>query len=161
MRRRPSSVVALCILATTLGALAWNSYLGTGRGSENVLFRTRHIPQNAQQILNQCSATKASPGPSASFLEREVSDRFEPGTRSTLIRNATIWTGGLNGTEVVFGDMLLDKGIIKGIGKIPDFRIARLSGDLMEVDANGAWLTPGLSQLPSKYFGWLVLMIYS
>jgi hypothetical protein len=154
MRQRPSSVVALCILATTLGALAWNSYFGTERVSENALFRTHHIPQNAQQILSQCSATKASPGPSASFLEREVSDRFEPGTKSTLIRNATILTGGRNGTEVIFGDLLLDKGIVKGVGEIPDFRIARLSGDLTEVDANGAWLTPGLGQLPSKYFRW-------
>jgi cytosine/adenosine deaminase-related metal-dependent hydrolase len=81
-----------------------------------------------------------------------VSDRFEPGTKATLIRNATIWTGALNGTEVIFGDLLLDGGIIKGIGKIPDSRITSVTGELTEVDANGTWLTPGLGQTFFKIF---------
>ena len=83
------------------------------------------------------------PGASDDFHEREVSDRYEAGTRATLIRNATIWTGGKNGVEVVHGDLLLDQGLVKDIGKIPQSRIAS-AFDLTVVDANGAWVTPGL-----------------
>ncbi|KAJ7833912.1 hypothetical protein B0H13DRAFT_2370146 [Mycena leptocephala] len=44
---------------------------------------------------------------------------FVEGTLPVLIRNAKILTGARNGTEVVFGDVLPDKGVVLGIGYIP------------------------------------------
>jgi hypothetical protein len=161
-RRRPCAmVVALCALAATLTAVACNGYIPAEHSSENTLHRVHGVPHNAQVILSQCAALNARPGPPANFLAREVSDRFEPGTRPTLIRNATIWTGNQNGTEVIFGDLLLDGGIVKGIGEIPDFKIASLTVDLVTIDANGSWLTPGLGQVFLCILGDIALMIYS
>ena len=141
-------MVALCVLAAAIAALACNAYLSAG----NTPLRAHRVPQHAHQILSQCGALRVSPTSQTNFLAREVSDRFEPGTKATLIRNATIWTGALNGTEVIFGDLLLDGGIIKGIGKIPDSRITSVTGELTAVDANGTWLTPGLGQTFFKIF---------
>ncbi|OBZ66097.1 High-affinity hexose transporter HXT6 [Grifola frondosa] len=39
-----------------------------------------------------------------------------PGTRPTLLQNAKVWTAQQNGTEVILADILLDNGLIKGIG---------------------------------------------
>jgi hypothetical protein len=60
--------------------------------------------------------------------------------------NAKIWTGGKNGTEVVEADILLDKGIIKGIGHVGRLlsRFDMLEEDAVVHDVNGAWVTPGL-----------------
>jgi hypothetical protein len=111
----------------------------------------QHIPPgNSQQILSQCAALRAVPGPPQNFHERQISDRFEPGTKPTLIRNATIWTGQQNGTVVVHGDLLFDGGVVKGIGKIPEKSIARMH-DLTVVDAGGAWVTPGLGEKASWF----------
>ncbi|THU88924.1 hypothetical protein K435DRAFT_803139 [Dendrothele bispora CBS 962.96] len=42
-----------------------------------------------------------------------------PGTKVVLIKNTKIWTGDNNGTEVIQrGDVLIDKGILKAIGKL-------------------------------------------
>jgi len=136
--------MALCVIAATIITLAFNVYLSVENGLVSVYSRADIVPQHAHHILKRCAAQKASPGPHANFLIREVSDRFETGTKPTLIRNATIWSGGRNGTEVIFGDLLLDGGIVKGMGEIPDFRIARIADELTVVDANGSWLTPGL-----------------
>lgn len=87
---------------------------------------------------------RSSPGPSEAFLSREASDRYEPGTNATLIRHAVIFTGEKDGNVTLRGDILLDKGIIKSIGKVPRWMLERT--DLTIVDANGAWVTPGLGQ---------------
>ena len=59
--------------------------------------------------------------------------------------NARIWTGEKNGTEVIEADILLDKGIIKGIGHIgrllPQFDISE--GDAIVYDVKGSWVVPG------------------
>lgn len=89
----------------------------------------------------RCAALKAKPGPPANFFERSVSDRFEEGTPATIIRNATIWTGEKNGTEIIYGDLLLDKGIIQAIGQVPRTPVH----EARTIDARGAWVTPGLS----------------
>lgn len=140
-------MVVLCALAATIVALACNIYLTAENYLGNAPLRAGPVPQHAYQILTRCAALKTFPGPPADFIAREVSDRFEPGTNSTLIRNATIWTGARNGTEIIFGDLLLDGGIVKGIGDIPDSRIASATGELIVVDANGSWITPGLGQV--------------
>jgi hypothetical protein len=84
------------------------------------------------------------------FHQRGESDRYEQGTRATLIKNATIWTGAENGTEVVRGDVLLERGVVRGVGSVPASMIASASAmcNLTVVDANGAWVTPGLGGCP-------------
>jgi hypothetical protein len=54
-----------------------------------------------------------------------------------------IFTGRDQGKEVVSGDILLDKGIVKGLGKI-SWRLIENTPNLTIVDGKGAWLTPGL-----------------
>ncbi|CAK5272816.1 unnamed protein product [Mycena citricolor] len=104
------------------------------------------IPANAATILGRCSSLTLAPGPPDDFHERTQSDRYEAGTKPTLIKNAKIWTGEDDGTKVVHGDILLDKGIIKKIGKVD----AKAYGsDLDVVDAQGAWVTPGIVDLHS------------
>jgi len=97
---------------------------------------------NAQHILGQCAALRATPGPPENFLARETSDRFEPGTKPTLIKNAKLWTGARNGSEIVYGDLYMDHGIVKAIGYIP--RALYAKDDVVVIDADGAWVTPGL-----------------
>jgi predicted amidohydrolase YtcJ len=92
----------------------------------------------------RCATLKTRPGPPSNFLERDVSDRFEEGTPATIIRNATIWTGEKNGTEIIYGDLLLDKGIVKTIGDVSRAPI----DNVRTIDARGAWVTPGLSTHP-------------
>jgi hypothetical protein len=137
-RRRPWLVlIALCVLCATLSSTANYYYVTTGLSSSRV-------PFHAEKILDQCAGLRATPGPPTNFYTRQESDRFEPEANSTfLIRNATIWTGERNGTVTVQGDLLLDRGIIKGVGDIPDSSLVGLV-NLTVVDAQGAWLTPGL-----------------
>lgn len=105
-----------------------------------------HTPvfdSHRETILTQCAALKITPGHSSLFHSRDKSDRHDPGTNATLIRNAVIFTGRDEGKEVVSGDILLDKGIIKGLGKV-SWRLIENTPNLTVVDAKGAWLTPGL-----------------
>jgi hypothetical protein len=99
------------------------------------------MPLDAQEILMRCAALKMRPGPPSNFLERKESDRFEEGTPATIIRNATIWTGEKNGTEIIYGDLLLDKGIVQAVGQVPRTPVH----EAHIIDARGAWVTPGLS----------------
>ena len=115
---------------------------------------TTSLPQsvltNRQRILDRCKYIRTPAGAPDDFSERIASDRFVEGTRATLIRNAKVWTGGRNGTEVIFGDVLLDNGIIQAVGYIPQGILERSEGnDLHIIDAKNAWLTPGLVDLHS------------
>lgn len=56
------------------------------------------------------------------------------------MRNATLWTGRAGGLEVVHGDMLIDGGIIKGIGTVD---VEGYGDELDIVDVAGAWVSPG------------------
>ena len=64
-----------------------------------------------------------------------------------------IWTGARNGTEIVYGDVLLDKGLIVAVGYIPPSLLDGVSQssttDLRVEDLGGAWVTPGLVDLHS------------
>ncbi|KAJ7607296.1 hypothetical protein DFH06DRAFT_1380161 [Mycena polygramma] len=70
------------------------------------------------------------------------SDRFVEGTPPVLIRNAKILTGARNGTEVVYGDILLDNGVVLGVGYIPS--ALRQRANLQIIDADGKWVSPGI-----------------
>ncbi|KAL5494800.1 hypothetical protein ACEPAI_262 [Sanghuangporus weigelae] len=103
-------------------------------------------------ILARCRALDLKPGPPEDFYEREVSDRFVPGTKATLVQNATIWTGNSDGTEVITGDVFFDGGIIKQIlsdSSQTNVLLNKKELDLNIIDANGAWLTPGIVDVHS------------
>ncbi|THH05912.1 hypothetical protein EW146_g9771 [Bondarzewia mesenterica] len=141
-RRRPILFVSLVSLV-----FVCNTYLSYSASRASPSLQT--VPVNAQETMARCSALKMTPGPHEDFYEREESDRWEPGTNATLIRNATVWTGELEGGEtVVHGDVLLDRGIIKAVGDVPA-SLLRGMDNLTVVDAEGAWVTPGLVDLHS------------
>lgn len=150
---RPTTLafsISFAILATILFSVA-----NFVRPSLSFLLepeRNLHTPvfdSTKESILSQCAMLKMTPGPAASFHSRDASDRYEPGTNATLIRNAIIFTGKCNGTEVIHGDVLLDKGVVKGLGKI-SWRVIDNTPNLTVVDAMGAWVTPGLGM--AAYF---------
>ncbi|KAJ6572056.1 carbohydrate esterase family 9 protein [Mycena capillaripes] len=99
------------------------------------------VPINAQAILAQCGALHLTPGPPDNFHARTQSDRFEKGTKPTLIRNATIWTGLDDGNEVIHGDILIDKGLIKKVGTVD----LRSRANVKVLDVAGAWVSPGFT----------------
>lgn len=110
-----------------------------------------HRPKNARQIAARCKALRTHAGPPDDFRRRAMSDRFEEGTKPVLIKRAKMWTGRKNGTDIIEGDILLDKGMIKSIGNL-DLKadlLAPYAGRLDIVDANGAWLTPGIVDVHS------------
>ncbi|ESK86826.1 carbohydrate esterase family 9 protein [Moniliophthora roreri MCA 2997] len=106
------------------------------------------IPINAQQLISKCAELNTLPSPPPDFHNRTVSDRFDAPLapkKPILIRNATIWTGEVaEGLEIVFGDVLFDKGVIRAVG--PDLLTPK-HADVIE--ANGAWLTAGIVDLHS------------
>ncbi|KII92269.1 hypothetical protein PLICRDRAFT_37059 [Plicaturopsis crispa FD-325 SS-3] len=114
---------------------------------------TSHVPLHAQEILRKCDALDAQPGPPSDFHLRTSSDRFAKGTKATLIRNASIWTGHIEGDGeglVIHGDLLLDKGLIKAVGAISAQTLAAYDdSELITHDAAGAWVTPGIVDLHS------------
>ena len=63
-----------------------------------------------------------------------------------LIQGGRIWTGRNNGTQVIDGDVLMERGIIKRIGKLGWMN---LGTDLQVIDVKGAWVTPGLVDVHS------------
>ncbi|KAJ6572062.1 carbohydrate esterase family 9 protein [Mycena capillaripes] len=103
------------------------------------------LPINSEGIIAQCSALHLTPGPPDDFHSRTQSDRFEKGTKPTLIRNATIWTGLDGGNAVIHGDILIDKGLIKKVGTVD----LRSYANVEVLDAAGNWVSPGIVDLHS------------
>ncbi|KAF5371160.1 hypothetical protein D9758_004120 [Tetrapyrgos nigripes] len=130
------SLVVVCVYTGLATRLSWS------------IRTSSTIPINAAQILDKCANLDTLPGPPPDFYSRKESDRFEPGTKPVLIKRATIWTGERNGTEIVTGDVLLDKGMIKAFGHIKTSTILK-HGHVEIIDAAGAWLTPGIVDLHS------------
>lgn len=104
------------------------------------------VPINAVQIVQKCQALSILPRPPSHFDQRIKSERFETATPPTLFRNASIWTGRISGHEVIVGDILLDKGIIKEVGQIKR-GVLDAYDDLVVIDAAGAWITPGYARV--------------
>lgn len=111
---------------------------------------------DTDKAVARCESITASAGPLSSYNPasrvEQGSDRYEVGTAPTLIRNARIWTGGNNGTETVFGDILLDKGLVVALGHIPRETLikAKAINKVVEtIDVEGKWVTPGLVDLHS------------
>jgi len=111
-------------------------------------------------LIAKCNTVRAPAGPPPSFdpASRIKSneqgsggnERWVPGTPPVLLKNAKIWTGARNGTEVVFGDVLLDQGLVIAVGYIPPTILASHRGaNLKVMDVEGKWVTPGLVDLHS------------
>ena len=67
-----------------------------------------------------CKSIRTPAGPSQSFSTTwPENDLFVPGTPPVLLTNATIWTGTGDRTEIVYGDVLLDRGLVIADGYIP------------------------------------------
>jgi hypothetical protein len=103
-------------------------------------------PDFVTRGLAKCEAIKLMPPDTTEFrVNRTVSDRFEPNNaKPVLLKNATVWTGGDNGEEVLFGaSIYLKGGVVVSVGKEKDVR--RLIADhAEEVDVEGRWITPGI-----------------
>ena len=100
------------------------------------------VPLHATEIQARCENLKLKPGPPPNFRQRTQSDRYVEGTRPTFIKNATIWTGRVNGYETLRGDIFLKHGLIKAIGHVPPVLLGEY-GEYDIVDAKGAWVSPG------------------
>ncbi|EPQ57395.1 carbohydrate esterase family 9 protein [Gloeophyllum trabeum ATCC 11539] len=107
------------------------------------------LPRRSSHTLQKCRSLNVLPGPPPDFNTRPQSDRFVEGTRPTLIRNATIWTGRNNGLEILTGDILLDKGLIKAVGHVQDSLVRWYGDDLVHINAQGSWVSPGIVDLHS------------
>lgn len=136
-------VFLLCV------ACAVSLFLSTGR-TERV---DRRVLQQRRDLTAICNYVQRPAGPAFDFALRRESNRFEPGTPPTFIRNVRIWTGEDDGNEVIDGDVLVDKGMIRSVGRIPmsllDDVQREWNGSLNSIDAGGAWMTPGLVDLHS------------
>lgn len=105
-----------------------------------------HSHADINRALELCDALNAPSNTIKDFSDRKGSDRYEHGTNATLIRNAVIWTGRDNGTEILRGSLLLDNGIVWRLGSAYEHLI-RDDDDVTIIDANGGWVTPGLGEL--------------
>ncbi|KAJ7242763.1 composite domain of metallo-dependent hydrolase [Mycena haematopus] len=109
--------------------------------------RFTEVPLHSETTLARCRALDAKPAPPPSFNLRTQSDRFQPGTRAVLVKNATIWTGRVDGLEILKGDIFMDGGIVVAVGVIEQSVLDSHEYDL--VDARGAWVTPGIVDMHS------------
>ncbi|KAI0354145.1 composite domain of metallo-dependent hydrolase [Trametes cingulata] len=110
--------------------------------------RELQYPLHAAESLHKCLLLEAKPGPPEDFTSRTESDRFVPATKATLITNAAIWTGRGNGLEIMKGDILLDRGLIRRVGHI-DKGVLEQYKELYRIDARGRWVTPGIVDMHS------------
>lgn len=141
LRGRSAYSTRLATVVLILSALVFLS-LPTGLTLLDGLHSRASVPLSAQKNLEECRAIDTKPGPLPAFFQREVSDRFVPGTKPVWIRNATIWTGRVQGLEVISGDLLLSGGIIRAVGFVPS-ELRSAYKDVEELDAHGAWVSPG------------------
>ncbi|KAI0690097.1 composite domain of metallo-dependent hydrolase [Cytidiella melzeri] len=112
-------------------------------------YRINRLSPQVAAALSRCANLYDKPGPPPNFSKRTHSDRFVPGTKPVLVKNAKIWSGDKNGTEIIYSDILLDKGIIKGIGRTASQLLKNMKEEYDVIDAKNAWVTPGIVDLHS------------
>ncbi|PBK72727.1 carbohydrate esterase family 9 protein [Armillaria solidipes] len=138
---------AFCIATAALRLFVSNVDFFASPDSHDPLFWTA---DQQEGILSLCASLDSVPGVmEPGFITRDVSDRYEPGTNATLIKNATIFTGEISDGEGVVlarSDILLDMGIVKAIGNLS---LNYGNSNISVIHANGAWVTPGLIDLQS------------
>ncbi|KAJ6595658.1 composite domain of metallo-dependent hydrolase [Mycena vulgaris] len=138
-RRTRPQLLALLALLLASNFLVFNAFFQPQKAV--------NLPLHAERILAQCRALHVKPAPAPSFHLRTESDRFQPGTRAVLVKNATIWTGRVDGLEVLKGDIFMDGGIIVATGVVEQSLLDLHEHDV--VDAQGAWVTPGIVDMHS------------
>ncbi|KAL1938740.1 hypothetical protein VTO73DRAFT_11343 [Trametes versicolor] len=144
--RLPSLVRVLAVLTLSLALVQYvRMYADVAGGAAR---KTVNVPLRAQEYLDKCALLEVKPGPPPDFSTRTQSDRFVPGTKATLIKNATIWTGRVDGLEILHGDILLDAGLIRRVGVIEESELEAYA-ELAHVDAQGKWVSPGIVDLHS------------
>ena len=126
-----------------------NTFLAQVTGGHH---RHRHHNHHRNELRAICKSIRTPAGPPKPCCgaARTENDRFVSGTPPVLLRNAKIWTGARNGTEIIYGDVLLDRGLVVAVGYIPPNLLQSVEGpELNVVDVGGAWVTPGLVDLHS------------
>ncbi|KAG9316540.1 composite domain of metallo-dependent hydrolase [Chiua virens] len=103
------------------------------------------LPLHAAETLQKCGMLHVLPGPPPDFAQRTQSDRYVPGTRATLLKNASVWTGD---GELHSTDIVLDRGIIKFVGHASEENLHAYE-DFLTVDVGGSWVTPGIVDMHS------------
>lgn len=141
-RRLPHRVLTVLLVALALYGVSSTIFASLFHHS----IQPRSVSPSLEDILSRCASRDAAPlspdNDNLPLLNRDANDRFEVGTRATVIKNVTLWTGARNGTEIVYGDILLDKGLVQAIGYVPEWDYSKYDTDV--VDAHGGWVTPGL-----------------
>ncbi|KAK7032886.1 carbohydrate esterase family 9 protein [Favolaschia claudopus] len=133
------SVAVALVLLFTLNFVVFGSFHGSEQSTT--------LPPHFDKILSRCRALNVTPAPPPSFHLRTQSDRFQKGTRAVLVKNATIWTGRVDGLEVLKGDIFMNGGIIVAVGVIEKSVLSAHEHDT--IDAEGAWVTPGIVDMHS------------
>ncbi|KAF8584419.1 carbohydrate esterase family 9 protein [Ramaria rubella] len=100
-----------------------------------------------KHILGRCQSLNVLPG---QHRVRSESDRFVAGTNATLLRNGKVSFELGRASGLVYGDILLDKGLVKAVGYISPKLLASFGEDELSItDLGGSWVTPGLVDLHS------------
>lgn len=151
--RRLLGILCCIVVAQSLRLLTFHNTFLQGKDTRARVISIHPHHRSELQAICKNIRTPAGPPPSFSTATRTENDRFVPGTPPVLLRNATIWTGSGNGTEIVHGDVLLDRGLVVAVGYIPPSLlegVRQSSGSGLRVeDVGGAWVTPGLVDLHS------------
>ncbi|WRT68226.1 uncharacterized protein IL334_005202 [Kwoniella shivajii] len=110
-------------------------------------------PKFIEEGIRQCEIINRSiPHFEPSSNKRKENDRYVKGTKPTLLKNGTLWTGEKDGHEVLYGvDILIENGLIRKIGKSKDILLSlkERKDAVEEVELNGSWVTPGIVDLHS------------
>lgn len=137
-KRQPSLLLAKPYTLLFICAIGWFFY------NAAVSFHRRLPPSPLHEAaVSRCRSLQLPAGPPRDFHKRKQSDRYALGTKAYLLKNAKIWTGEENGTEILHADILLDKGVIKGIGHVSRSTLKAYKDDIVTIDVKGAWVTPG------------------
>ena len=158
-RKRPTALLASLVALAVFASISLSVNFGIFGTRSPLLNSPRRsgfntVPFHAKEVLDKCAALKVPAGPPKDFRSRKVSDRYTPGTPSTIIYNARVWTGEGNGTEVVDGFVWLENGIVLAVGGFEEqeavlkqLREANGYSSLVKfVDAGWKWVTPGLGE---------------
>ncbi|KAJ7078078.1 hypothetical protein C8R44DRAFT_896061 [Mycena epipterygia] len=132
-------------LLVLLGVLLASNFVAFGFFFQPQRFTK--LPLHSETILARCRSLHVKPAATPLFNLRTESDRFELGTRAVLVKNATIWTGRVDGLEILKGDIFMAGGIITAVGVVKKSLLDLYEHDVL--DAQGAWVTPGIVDMHS------------
>ncbi|BEJ10967.1 hypothetical protein CspHIS471_0103890 [Cutaneotrichosporon sp. HIS471] len=113
------------------------------------------LPPFIHEGMKRCAHLNQEPSPEQATSARKHSDRYVKGTAPVLLKNATLWTGEKDGTEVLYGaDVWLEGGVVRKISTGEDFdelfEAAKNKGrSVQTVELDGAWVTPGIVDVHS------------